>query len=54
MTASWTFLVYLAGFNNLTPFAVKDLAEMREGGLHRRGAGRPRSSSIRTPGVPDG
>jgi hypothetical protein len=32
VTASWTFLVYLAGFNNLTPFAVKDLAEMRKVG----------------------
>ncbi len=32
MAASWTFMVYLAGFNNLTPFALKDLAEMREVG----------------------
>lgn len=29
MSASWTFMVYMAGFNNLTPFALKDLAEMR-------------------------
>jgi len=29
MSASWTFMVYLAGFNNLTDFAKKDLAEMR-------------------------
>lgn len=32
MPASWTFMVYLAGFNNLTPFALKDLAEMRKVG----------------------
>jgi hypothetical protein len=29
MQASWTFMVYLAGFNNLSSFAVKDLDEMR-------------------------
>lgn len=29
MHASWTFMVYLAGFNNLSTFALKDLDEMR-------------------------
>lgn len=30
MRAKWTFMVYLAGFNNLAEFAVTDLDEMRE------------------------
>lgn len=29
MHASWTVMVYLAGFNNLSAFALKDLDEMR-------------------------
>ena len=29
MSASWTFMVYLAGFNNLADFALTDLDEMR-------------------------
>jgi hypothetical protein len=32
MSAKWTFMVYVAGYNNLSPFATKDLAEMREVG----------------------
>jgi hypothetical protein len=32
MAAKWTFMVYIAGFNNLSPFASKDLEEMREVG----------------------
>jgi hypothetical protein len=32
MAAKWTFMVYVAGFNNLSPFASKDLEEMREVG----------------------
>jgi len=27
--AAWTFMVYMAGFNNLSEFATKDLEEMR-------------------------
>jgi hypothetical protein len=30
--AKWTFLVYVAGYNNLSPFATKDLDEMRKVG----------------------
>jgi Clostripain family len=29
MAAKWTLMVYMAGFNNLSEFATKDLAEMR-------------------------
>ena len=29
MSAKWTFMVYVAGYNNLSSFAGKDLAEMR-------------------------
>ena len=29
MSARWTFMVYIAGFNNLSPFATKDVDEMR-------------------------
>ncbi len=29
---SWTFMVYLAGDNNLEHFAMKDLGEMKEAG----------------------
>ncbi|MGW4928608.1 clostripain-related cysteine peptidase [Agromyces sp. NPDC004153] len=32
MAAQWTFMVYMAGFNNLTSFATKDLEEMRRVG----------------------
>jgi len=32
MAAKWTFMVYMAGFNNLTDFATKDLEEMRKVG----------------------
>ena len=32
MPAKWTFMVYMAGFNNLTDFATKDLKEMRKVG----------------------
>jgi Clostripain family len=32
MPAKWTFMVYMAGFNNLSDFATKDLKEMREVG----------------------
>jgi hypothetical protein len=32
MPAKWTFMVYMAGFNNLTDFATKDLEEMRKVG----------------------
>src|SRR5215207_11005629 len=32
MSAKWTVMVYVAGFNNLTTFAAKDLAEMRKVG----------------------
>src|SRR5262245_20060019 len=30
--AKWTFMVYVAGYNNLSPFATKDLNEMRKVG----------------------
>lgn len=29
MAAKWTFMVYMAGFNNLSPFAAADLDELR-------------------------
>jgi hypothetical protein len=32
MPARWTFMVYMAGFNNLSDFATKDLEEMRQVG----------------------
>jgi hypothetical protein len=32
MSAKWTVMVYVAGYNNLTTFAGKDLAEMRKVG----------------------
>jgi Clostripain family len=32
MSAQWTFMVYIAGFNNLSPFATKDVNEMRQVG----------------------
>ena len=32
MAAKWTFMVYVAGFNNLSPFATTDLEEMRQVG----------------------
>jgi hypothetical protein len=32
MPAKWTFMVYMAGFNDLTDFATKDLEEMRKVG----------------------
>jgi Clostripain family len=32
MPARWTFMVYMAGFNNLSDFATKDLREMRKVG----------------------
>jgi Clostripain family len=32
MPAKWTFMVYMAGFNNLSDFATKDLREMRKVG----------------------
>jgi hypothetical protein len=32
MSAKWTFMVYVAGYNNLSSFAAKDLAEMRKVG----------------------
>jgi hypothetical protein len=32
MSAKWTFMVYVAGYNNLTSFAGRDLAEMRKVG----------------------
>ena len=32
MSAKWTFMVYVAGYNNLSSFAGKDLAEMRKVG----------------------
>jgi hypothetical protein len=32
MAAKWTFMVYIAGFNNLSPFAATDLDEMRQVG----------------------
>jgi hypothetical protein len=32
MSAKWTFMVYVAGYNNLSSFATKDLAEMRKVG----------------------
>lgn len=32
MAAQWTFMVYVAGFNNLSDFATKDLDEMRKVG----------------------
>jgi hypothetical protein len=32
MAAKWTFMVYIAGFNNLSPFAATDLDEMRRVG----------------------
>jgi hypothetical protein len=32
MAAKWTFMVYMAGFNNLSDFATKDLEEMRRVG----------------------
>src|SRR5919107_1422792 len=30
--SKWTFMVYMAGFNNLSDFATKDLKEMRKVG----------------------
>ena len=35
MAAKWTFMVYMAGFNNLSEFATKDLGEMRKVGSTR-------------------
>ncbi len=32
MPAKWTFMVYMAGFNDLSPFALADLQEMRKVG----------------------
>src|SRR6478752_4808605 len=32
MSAKWTFMVYVAGYNSLSSFAAKDLAEMRKVG----------------------
>jgi hypothetical protein len=32
VAAKWTFMVYMAGFNNLSPFAQEDLEEMRRVG----------------------
>ena len=32
MPAKWTLMVYVAGYNNLSPFATKDLEEMRKVG----------------------
>jgi hypothetical protein len=32
MSAKWTFMVYVAGYNNLTSFAGKDITEMRKVG----------------------
>ena len=32
MSAKWTVMVYVAGYNSLTTFAGKDLAEMRKVG----------------------
>jgi hypothetical protein len=32
MPAKWTFMVYMAGYNNLSPFAAADLQEMRNVG----------------------
>src|SRR4051794_2753331 len=32
MSAKWTFMVYVAGYNNLSTFAGLDLAEMRKVG----------------------
>jgi hypothetical protein len=32
MSARWTFMVYIAGYNNLSPFATKDVEEMRRVG----------------------
>lgn len=32
MAAKWTFMVYMAGYNNLSDFATKDLEEMRQVG----------------------
>jgi hypothetical protein len=32
MPSKWTFMVYMAGFNNLSDFATKDLKEMRKVG----------------------
>ena len=40
MSAKWTFMVYVAGYNNLSSFATKDLTEMRKVGSsdgHGRG-----------------
>ena len=60
MSAKWTFMVYVAGYNNLTSFAGKDLAEMRKVGSGegvkvavfvkraRAGGRAPASSSART------
>src|SRR5215210_6918296 len=32
MAAKWTFMVYMAGYNNLSSFATADLQEMRKVG----------------------
>ena len=32
MSAKWTFMVYVAGYNNLSSFAAKDIGEMRKVG----------------------
>jgi hypothetical protein len=32
VAAKWTLIVYMAGFNNLSPFAQADLEEMRRVG----------------------
>jgi hypothetical protein len=32
MTAQWTFMVYMAGYNNLSEYALDDLGEMRQVG----------------------
>ena len=55
MPAKWTFMVYVAGYNNLSSFAAKDLDEMRKVGssdelkiaafVKRLEGGRPRTAS---------
>ena len=40
MSAKWTFMVYVAGYNNLSSFAAKDLTEMRKVGSSEDGQGR--------------
>ena len=50
MSAKWTVMVYVAGYNNLSPFASKDLDEMRKVGSSDDGEGRGVRQAARAAG----